>query len=205
MAKGWLIASSGAFWILCFLSWDHTVIALVYKPADNYIYRLSNQCWTMLVIPENIGRSLMNKIHNKINMIVSVWLPLSMWSTLHFRRFLLVLWPYWQEKAISAVKTYPKGKHQKTKISHSRATITLDSPPTMMIRWASRVRAKKYTTRSLLGSLRFLKAGVCRVIVWGEGLGGGGTSRGRRGPGLDGGSPASDGKRRFKSASCGEI
>lgn len=74
----------------------------------------------------------------------------------------------------------------------------------MMMRWASRVRARKYTTRSLLGSLRFLKAGVCRVIVWGEGRGGGGTSRGRSRPGLGGGSPASAGRRRFKSASCVE-
>lgn len=36
----------------------------------------------------------------------------------------------------------------------------------------------------------------------GEGRGGGGTSRGRSGPGLGGGSPASAGRRRFKSASC---
>lgn len=72
---------------------------------------------------------------------------------------------------------------------------------TMMMRWARRVRARKYTTRSLLGSLKFLKAGVCRVIVWGEGRGGGGTSRVRRGPGLGGGIPASAGRRRFRSAS----
>lgn len=75
---------------------------------------------------------------------------------------------------------------------------------TMMIRWASRVRARKYTTRSLLGSLRFLKAGVCRVIVCGDGRGGGGTSRGRKGPGFGGGRPASAGRRRFRSASWGE-
>lgn len=72
---------------------------------------------------------------------------------------------------------------------------------TMMMRWARRVRARKYTTRSLLGSLKFLKAGVCRVIVCGEGRGGGGTSRVRRGPGLGGGIPASAGRRRFRSAS----
>lgn len=66
------------------------------------------------------------------------------------------------------------------------------------------MRARKYTTRSLLGSLRLRKAGVCRVIVWGEGRGGGGTSRVRSGPGLGGGSPASAGRRRFKSANCAE-
>lgn len=75
-------------------------------------------------------------------------------------------------------------------------------PLTMMMRWARRVRARKYTTRSLLGSLRFLKAGVCRVMVWGDGRGGGGTSRGRSTPVLGGGIPASAGRRRFKSASC---
>ncbi|TNN39986.1 hypothetical protein EYF80_049839 [Liparis tanakae] len=66
-----------------------------------------------------------------------------------------------------------------------------------------RVRARKYTTRSRLGSRRFLKDGVCRVMVWGEGRGGGGTSRIRSGPGLGGGRPASAGSRRFKSANWG--
>lgn len=112
--------------------------------------------------------------------------------------------------AISTVTQKAQGHCKKTKLLGYRWDRTKVYSQlwihllTMMMRWARRVRARKYTTRSLLGSLRFLKAGVCRVIVWGEGRGGGGTSRGRSGPGLGGGSPASAGRRRFKSASCGE-
>lgn len=73
---------------------------------------------------------------------------------------------------------------------------------TMMTLCARRVRARKYTTLSLLGKRRFRNAGACRVMVWGEGRGGGGVSRGRKGPGLDGGIPASAGRRLFRSANC---
>lgn len=73
---------------------------------------------------------------------------------------------------------------------------------TMMIRCARRVRAKKYTTLSLLGKRRLRNAGVCRVMVCGEGRGGGGVSRGRKVPVLGGGIPASAGRRLLRSANC---